>query len=212
MLDITNDTDVYTAHDEHVGSVGRIVLDPRTRAVSHVVVRKGLLFREDRLVPIGDIATATAERINLRRGIAADDLLPFEEQYYEQLPEADQPAGAPEQGVRFAMPLSGGFGEAMPVVDAELVPVSQRNIPDRLTAMEAGVPVFASDHHDLGRLERIVASDRGEPTHIVVLDSGLRPDRRLVPIDWVVAITEEAIALRADRATVEAVPPLGPDE
>lgn len=212
MLDITNDTGVYTAHDEHVGTVGRIVLDPRTRAISHVVVRKGILFHEDRLVAIGDIATATAERINLRQDVAADDLHPFVEERYVPLADADRPAGPQDKGIRFAMPLSGPVGEAMPSLDAELVPVRERTIPDRLTALETGVPVLASDHHDVGRLERIVTSAQGQPTHIVVEDGGLMPERRALPMEWVSEIAENAIALDVGRDAVEALTPLGPDD
>lgn len=211
MLDITHDTDVYTAHDEHVGSVGRIVLDPQTRAVSHVVVRKGILFHEDRLVPIGDIATATAERINLRRGIRLVDLEPFVEQYYEPLPDEDRPAGLTGHGLHLAMPLSGPVGELAPAVDAELKPVSRRNIPDRLTAMEAGATVFASGGRAVGRLERIVTSEEGQPTHVVIEDGGIMPEHRVLPMSWVKEITEEAITLDATRETVEAIPPRDPD-
>lgn len=208
MLDITHETDVYTAHDQHVGTVDRIVLDPRTRAISHVVVRKGVLFREDRLVPIGDIATATAQRINLRRDVGVDDLLPYVEQYYEPLSDDDRPRGFRENGVRFAMPLSGALGETMPAVDAELVPVNRRNIPDRLTALETGVPVFAADHHEVGRLDGVVSSEQGLPTHVVVESGGLMSDRRELPIEWVRDIGETAISLEATREAVEAVAPL----
>lgn len=212
MLDITNGTDVYTAHDQHVGTVARVVLDPRTRAISHVVVSKGILFREDRLVPIGDIATATPERINLRRDVSVDDLLPFVEQQYELLPEDERPPGSEDEGVRVTMRLSGATGQTMPAVDAELVPVDRRNVPDRLTALGAGVPVFDSNDHDVGRLDRIVTSEDGLPTHLVVQESGLLPDRRAIPIDWVKEITEETIALDADRQRIEAIEPLGPGE
>jgi uncharacterized protein YrrD len=214
MLDITNDTGVYTAHDEHVGTVDRVVLDPSTRAISHVVVGKGILFREDRLVPISDIATATAERINLRRDVGVDDLLPFVEQQYVPLADtdADRPAGPDDKSVRFAMPLSGPVGEVMPTLDAELVPVEQRNIPDRLTALEIGAPVLSSDHRDVGRLERVVTSAEGQPMHIVVEEGGLMPERRAIPMKWVTEIAENAVALDVTREMVEAIRPLEPDD
>jgi uncharacterized protein YrrD len=212
MLDITNDTGVYTAHDRHVGTVGRIILDPTTRAVSHVVVRQGVFFPEDRLVPIADIATATPQRINLRRDVGLDDLLPFVEQYYVPLEEADRPSDADERSVRFAMPLSGPVGEVMPAAGADFVPVRERNIPDRLLALEAGVPVFASDRHEVGRLDRIVTDDQGQPSHIVVEDGGLLRHRRALSIDQVRDITENVIALDATRDEVDAIAPLTEDE
>ncbi|MEX1343099.1 MAG: PRC-barrel domain-containing protein, partial [Candidatus Limnocylindrales bacterium] len=203
MLEITSETNVYTAHDEHVGTVGRIVLDPETLAISHLVVRKGVLFSEDRLVPIADIATATAERINLGQEVTLDDLQPFVEQSYEPLPDRERPAGSPVEGVRLRMPMSGPVGETMPPVDAELVPVDRRNIPDRLTAVEADATVLDVDGNEVGRLERVITTQEGQPTHIVVGERGLMPDRRVLPIAWVAEITESAIALDASREVIE---------
>jgi uncharacterized protein YrrD len=212
MLDIATNTGVYTARDEQVGTVDRIVLDPSTRAVSHVVVRKGIFFPEDKLVPIGDIATATPERINLRQEVSMDDLPPFVEQYYVPLDERDRPPGPPDQAVRFAMPLSGPVGETMPTPRPELVPVRERNISERLTALEAGAPVFATGHEAVGRLERIVTTGQGQPSHIVVEEGGLSPDRRTVPIEWVLGIAEDAVLLDATREMIETIAPLDPDE
>ena len=190
----------------------RIVLDPSTRAVSHLVVRKGVVFAEDRLVPIGDIATATPDRVGLREGVGVEDLVPFVGRYYAPLDEADPPAGLQDQGIRLAMPLSGPFGEAMPVADAKLVPVDERNIPDRLTVLEFGLPVTASDGHEVGRLERVVTSDSGQLSHIVVEEGGLMPERRPVSSDLVRGVAEDRVALGTTRRRFEAIVPLGPDD
>jgi uncharacterized protein YrrD len=212
LLEISGHADTYTARDERVGRVTRIVLDPSSRAVSHLVVRKGIVFAEERLVPIVDIAAATSDRVDLREGIDVEDLLPFVGRYYAPLDETDPPAGPQDQGIRLAMPLSGPFGEAMPVADAALVPVDERNIPDRLTVLEFGLPVIASDGHEVGRLERVVTSDSGQPSHIVVEEGGLMPERRPVPNELVSGVAEDRVALGTTRRRFEAIAPLGPDE
>jgi hypothetical protein len=99
----------------------------------------------------------------------------------------------------------------MPTPQPELVPVRERNISDRLTALEAGAPVFASDRQSVGRLERIVTTGQGQPTHIVVEDGGLMPDRRAVPIESVLDIGEDVVLLDLTREQVEAITPLDPD-
>lgn len=38
---------VYTADGHTVGSIDRVVIDPRTNEVTHVVVRRRLFFTED---------------------------------------------------------------------------------------------------------------------------------------------------------------------
>ena len=62
-----------------------------------------------------------------------------------------------------------------------------------------------------GRLERIVTTSEGQPTHIVVEDGGLDPDRREVPIGWVTEIDENVIMLDVPHDTFKAIALLEPD-
>ena len=217
MLEVTQETDVYTARDEHVGSVDRIVIDPVSGRVSHVVVRKGLFFPEDKLIQMEDISTATPERINLRQGVVADELLPFVEQHYvpfdeADIEEADRPARLIDGGTGFVSTWYGPLGVAAPMHESTLLAVSERNIPDRLTALQAGVPVFSSDRQVVGRLDRVITTNDGHPTHFVIEAEGLSSDRLAVPIGWVDDITEEAVALAATARAIEALLPLGLDD
>ena len=76
-------TSVYTFDGQDVGRVDRVVLNPKTKEVTHLVVRKGLLFAEDKIIPLHLIATATEDRVSLREGAGElDDLPPFEEIHY----------------------------------------------------------------------------------------------------------------------------------
>ncbi len=208
MLEVTRDTGVYTADDEHVGDIDRIVLDPVSQALTHVVVRKGVLLREDRLIRFDDISTATPERVNLRQGVDADELVPFEEQHFVPLDEVDRP-GTRAYEPAFAATWYGPLGVASPMQEDALVSVRERNIPDRLAAVEAGLPVFTSDHEAVGRLERVVATDAGMPTHLVIEAMGLSRARRAVPISWVDHISEGVIQLGATARMIDAIRPLG---
>ncbi|MEX1295726.1 MAG: PRC-barrel domain-containing protein [Candidatus Limnocylindrales bacterium] len=212
MLEVTKNTDVYTADDRHVGSVDRIVLDPVTQQLTHVVVRKGIFFPEDKLIHFEDISTATPERINLRQGVDAAQLDPFVEHHFVTVDETDLPEGDLVYDPGFVSAWYGPIGVAPPMHRDALLSVSERNIPDRLLALEAGSPVLSSDHEVVGHLERVLATDDGRPTHLVIEDDGLSLDRRAMPIGWVGEITEEGIALGVTAHMVEAVVPLGPDE
>ena len=216
MLEVTQETDVYTARDEHVGSVDRIVIDPASGRLSHVVIRKGLFFPEDKLIRMEDISTATPERINLRQEVVAEDLLPFVEQHYVPFEEAAvdegiRPARLIDGGAGFVSTWYGPLGVSAPMLESTLLSMKERNIPDRLTALPVGVPVFSSDHQVVGRLERVVTTDDGLPTHFVIEAEGLSSDRRAVPVGWVEDISEEAVALVASASSVEAILPLDAD-
>lgn len=211
MLEVSRDTDVYTARDEHVGSIDRIILDPLSGKATHVVVRKGLFLPEDKLIRTEDIATATTERINLRQDVVVDELVPFIEQYY--VPVDDEAASSLRlEDAVFHSTWYGPIGISTPVYEDTVRTVTERNIPDRLTALEAGAPVFASDRHELGHLDSVYLTDAGMPTHFVVRSGGLRPERRAVPVSWVEDIAEDVISLGATQHMVEAIPPLRPGE
>lgn len=93
-MQFKKDAPVYTADEQQVGAIERVVLDPQTNEVSHLVIRQGWLFTEDKVAPIEFVDTATAERIQLRSGIKNLDQLPqFEEVYY--IPYDENAAQAP---------------------------------------------------------------------------------------------------------------------
>lgn len=76
---------VVTAEGNEVGRVDRVVMDPTTKEVTHVVVHKGFLFAEDKVVPISLIDAASEERVTLREDAGDLQALPvFEETHYVQ--------------------------------------------------------------------------------------------------------------------------------
>lgn len=82
-MQFKKDAPVYTADGQQVGAIDRVVLDPQTNDVSHIVIRQGWLFAEDKVLPIALVDTANAERIQLRRAVKNLDALPrFEDVYY----------------------------------------------------------------------------------------------------------------------------------
>lgn len=84
---------VYTATEEQVGVVDRVVLDPQSNEVSHLVIRHGWLFAEDKVAPIELIAHATADQVRLRSDVKnLDDLPPFEEVSYLPYPDDEETA------------------------------------------------------------------------------------------------------------------------
>ena len=44
-------TNIYNQNGDKVGSIDRLVIDPRTNEVTHIVVRKGFLFTKDKVIP-----------------------------------------------------------------------------------------------------------------------------------------------------------------
>ena len=73
---IAPSTAVYDNAGQRIGEVEAVDLDPASRRVTRIVVRRGRLFRTETTVPAGVIASVTDARITLRT--PADELKKLE--------------------------------------------------------------------------------------------------------------------------------------
>src|SRR5215207_925883 len=175
-MQFQNGAKVQTATGDTIGRVDRVVLDPRTQAVTHLVVRKGTIFSEDKVLPLQFIATTTDDTVTL--SAEAGDLaqLPkFEEEHYllldgdggEPIPSVERsPAvvgSAAAPALLWYPPALGGFTGPAPVlaspyVDSERRYVSQvdRNIPETSVALKEGARVVSADGQHVGEVERVM--------------------------------------------------------
>lgn len=97
-MQFKKDAPVYTADAQQVGTIARVVLDPQTNDVSHIVIRQGWLFTEDKVAPIELVDSATDEGVQLRRDAKNLDQLPqFENIYYIPYDADTEKGTAPEQ-------------------------------------------------------------------------------------------------------------------
>ena len=89
-MELKEGTSVFTQSGEDVGKINRFVLDPATHEVTHIVIQKGWLLPEDKVVPIAMVSTATDERVVLdRMNEELDQLPPFEERHFVKLQDED---------------------------------------------------------------------------------------------------------------------------
>ena len=144
------------------------VIDPKTQKVSHIVVRKGLLFAEDRvLVPYVFIVRGKADRITLELDANKLDTLPnYEETHYIALNEEELARGE-SAPLRFApaiywyppypeLPLY-----IQPAFDVE----TKTNIPNGTVALKEGAKVFTRDDKHIGNVEQVSSSSRTGARH-----------------------------------------------
>jgi uncharacterized protein YrrD len=215
-MEFKQGTKVTTYDGKDVGSVDRVVLNPKTKEVTHIVVRKGFLFSEDKIVPLSVIASATEEEVKLRQDAGElDDLPPFEETHYIGLDEeetrtAAYPAGLaapfywyaptggwmgyPDYGDRYAYP---------PPYPSETV----QNIPDDTIALREGAEVISADGEHVGSVKRIYThpgSDRA--THFLLSDGLLFKEQKLVPFGWISDIQEDEVHLNVGANLLKGVP------
>ncbi|MBN2390589.1 MAG: PRC-barrel domain-containing protein, partial [Anaerolineae bacterium] len=51
-MEFIKNAPVFTATHERVGHVDRVVINPQTEEVTHIVIRKGFIFAENKVLPI----------------------------------------------------------------------------------------------------------------------------------------------------------------
>ena len=200
---------VYTFDRRDVGRVERVVIDPETRKVSHIVVRKGFLFTEDKVIPLSLIDTTTAEGVFLRADAIDLDKLPrFEETQFVRLTEQERRDAAYPDELELPMywPYSGGSWMAhdayMPTVRAE----TEQNIPDNTVAVKEGARVISVDGKHVGNVERVILNTGTKTATEVVISQGLFfKEEKIIPMNWVGDVDEDEIHLSVGSETLESV-------
>jgi uncharacterized protein YrrD len=209
---------VRLADGTSVGQLDRVVVDPRTKEVNYLVVRKGTFFTTDRVVPLTLVARADEDEIVLREDAGdLEQLPPFEERYYVPADsDTVEPArsGAPslypyppvlggELGGMAGMTFTGQTHLGALTVPEPVVEQTERAIPDDNVAIGAGARVVAADGETVGAVEQVLTSPHADQvTHFVISQGLLFKDRKLVPVGWVQEIGEEQVTLAVDSAFV----------
>jgi uncharacterized protein YrrD len=203
---------VYTADDQKVGSIDRVVMDPRTKEVTHVVVRQGLLFREDKVVPVNWIDSAVGDGLKLGAAADLDNLPLFEEAHYIPLESDELDAVDDEANYTYWYPPVGvvPMGD-YPYYAYPMEPYKvevERNIPAGMVALKEGASVISADDQKVGTVERVFINDeRRQATHLLIKDGWLFQTQKVVPVSWIDTVAEDEIHLAVDAPTLERVPP-----
>ncbi len=88
---------IYSFDGQVVGTVGRAILSPKTKDVTHIVVRKGFLISEDKIIPLHLVVSTSANRVSLGQDAGPlDELPPFEQTRYIWYPSLSAWMGYPE--------------------------------------------------------------------------------------------------------------------
>jgi sporulation protein YlmC with PRC-barrel domain len=217
---------VFTSDGQHVGEIDRVVIDPKTDEITHVVVEKGFLLTVDKVVPISLIGPATENRVTLRENAGDLEALPdFEEKHYVLLDEK-RLKEASSQGyprplhwyppVRTMWWHNGGylgypgfFGYTMPPYVLE----TERNIPEGTIALREGAKVLSSDGKHVGDVEAVLTDpEEDRATHLVISQGLLLKERKLVPTSWISMVMSDEIHLAVGSHLIEGLQEYEPQD
>jgi uncharacterized protein YrrD len=199
-MEFKKNVSIYAANGEAVGHLDRVVVDSETKAITHIVVQKGGLLKEDKVVPISLIAEANDERINLRED-AGDlhGLQLFEEKHYVM--SGDTGGGAPAV---VSQPMAGMPGAVVTEARPKYVKQTEQNIPVGAVALKEGATVVAADGKHVGHVEKVITDAQAEhATHLLITKGKLSKEHKLIPIAWVGVLTEDEVHLTVEPRQIE---------
>ncbi len=210
---LKNGHKVFTDDGKSLGKLSRVVLDPVTRRVSHIVVRQGFLFPEERVFPINLVRSSDDDQITVYDVEASfDDMPQFVEKFYIEVEEDESGQKKEKKDVRTYFPYpplySGGLMHSYPLyVDKGYREKKVENIPDGTVAIEEHAAVFDMQGEHVGNLEQVLTdsiSDR--VTHLVVAEGLIFKSRTLVPMEWVSKLEERSVHLAVGPKILESLP------
>jgi uncharacterized protein YrrD len=212
-MQFKEDAKVVTADGEKVGTIDRVVLDPNTKEVTHLVVKKGLLFSEDKVVPMSLVGPATEDKVTIRETEEELEQLPdFRETHYVPVkevthPEPDTAYWAPPL---YLYPPTGGWWRTTGYADYSRPPnvaKTETNIPEGTVALEEGADVISSDGKHVGDIERIFTEPlEGRATHLLISEGLFLKEKKLIPTGWVADVFEDSLKLSVSSEFVDDLP------
>jgi sporulation protein YlmC with PRC-barrel domain len=208
---------VYTPGGEQVGKVNRFVLDPATNELTHIVIQKGWLLPEDKVVPFEMVKSAVGESVVLSEEVGDfDKLPPFEETQFirvmDDRPEDAIPAPDPRYEYTpayFWYPAQSNIGFPGLALGHYAWPSGEtkRNIPEDTVPLKEGTNIISSDGKHVGDVERLfLEGDSNKVTHFVISQGVLFKDRKLVPAHWVKSVEEDEVHLVVSSQLLERLP------
>lgn len=204
MLELSVDTEIQTADGRTMGEIDRFIVNPSRKAVSHVVVRRGALFTEERVVPV-EILGEEEGKVRLRTGIDPAELPPFERGHYVEMDPATSSRLTPRSpnALVWAYPIPSMTGfPAYPSVPVGGEAIAERNVPEGEVVVTEGAPVRSADGTEIGSISEVAIDEDGSLSYIEV-DPGFFQSERKIPSHWIDSLETGSVVLAVGDETLE---------
>ena len=190
--------------DGRCGRLTRVVIDPSTDRVTALIVEKGFLQREDRVVPVMAVKSASDDQIVL--GMHSSALHDFQEyrevDFRVPVERWDRGRYRPEQTRYAVSPYEGVAGSG--VVPSRRYRFHE-GVPFSLKVVGRGTMVRDADG-SLGEVDHVLVDCEGQYITHLVVRQGLFSDYVIVPVDAIIEVDDAGILLTLARDEVRALP------
>jgi sporulation protein YlmC with PRC-barrel domain len=212
MIRLIKGAEVFSSVGEKIGLLDRVVLDPETKKVSHIIVTQGFLLSISKVIPISYV-NLDGERITLtKNAMELADLPDFDESMYVSL----ERTGKPEEDVEsiYWYPphhlswwtTGGRFWYPKPKFVKP-----EKTIPEGTVPLEEGAKVISKDGKHIGNVERVIVETSDElATHIIVSEGLVLKERKSIPTFWIAEVDDDKIKLSIESDLFEQLPDYEP--
>jgi len=210
-MQFKHNSEVLTSDEERIGRIERVVIDPLTKEVTDLIVRKGFLLAddaEDKVVPIDAIAETRENCVLLREGIHPEMLRPFADKEYVPISEDELQRIDPRWGYipsfYWVPPL---YVNKYPDGYEPHTIETEQNIPEGTIAVKEGAQVISADEKHVGKVERVITRQNDQhATHLLISRGWLLRQRKIVPMNWVSLLGENDIHLHVGSSMIDSLP------
>lgn len=206
-------TSVFTMDGEQAGTLDRVVIEPGTNEITHLVIEKGFLFTTDKVIPMEMVSSSTDEKVILNVNANVLEQLPdYLETEYVPAGTAPATRTAPDIATRekirslYLYPRVGTFGP-FTTHSATHYARETRNIPEGTVPLKENAEVITNDMEHVGNVESILtAPQEDRATHIVISEGLFLKEQKIVPTRWIKTVLTDKIHLSVDAGLVESLP------
>ena len=182
--------------DGKCGELLKVVANPETGEITDLIVQKGLLLKEDRVIPMDKVLETSEDEIQL--DIPADQLEDFKRYrkyaYRVLKPEQGEFSSFQKGQVMMHTPLGAPYGSLTGMVIPMFRHVVHEGIPEKETVVEQGTLVSNQDKQ-LGRVSHTLVDTETGRLQSLVVDRGMLEGAVIVSRDDVREINAEEITV-----------------
>lgn len=217
-MKFTKGATIKAVDGDKIGNLDDIIVDPTNDNVTHIVVKKGFFFTEDRIIPVEALRVGDENTILLNASSEDFDSFPhFEENSYVRPNRDYQPEivgesdwGHWERPTRplfyYGLPHTGLYPGELAGRGVPQARLTKQNIPEDAVIINEGTEVYSLDDEHVGNVEGAITDDRGNTSHILISKGLIFSTERLIPMHWVRRTSDQKIQLLVDTAIVEDLP------
>lgn len=204
---------VVNAGGSKLGTIDRFVIAPGTGEVTHLVVRKGVLIGDDRLIPVDLVDRVVDGDVRLSQEVDLEDMPLYEQEHYADVDDAtrerlDASFGSASMW-RFPTVATGmypGFPAYPSAFTTGIQPhaIREVNTPEGTVVVDEDTPVVSTNGEKVGSVAEMVVDDEGTLSHLVV-DLGFLSGERVLPAHWISSINGGQVALAVGAEALDSL-------